>query len=1675
MANSQAPVKPVLVAPRGRPQSPLLIILVAWAVFTVLLVGGNLIANINWATPRLQHVMSELTNRHVTLGEIAWKINLNGLVVQTDMLHITELDGKPFMTAGPSEIGVDPEALMRGNIVIRHLGLRQAEAWAVEIEPGKWNFEDLFSIVENISSLKIEEGRLHIVQKSAFGTEQGKTVSGPVGLRIARRWIDRWKRAHVTTDVEDVYLELVRPQKDKEWPLKLSFTVPQPGYRTRVWTNVVGRGLLAEWAKNRYRFSVNAENVSARELEIFSKALTGVSGRLNMRLQGDGIFDKGMIVDVGLKTPGLVIPTEQYGTFVIDQTTSQVRFNIDPQQITWNDFRINTKNLRGSSKGSVKNWRTNNPVYNLTVSSRIDDLHQLAKILPAKMLPVGMLHGRRKPGERETLAQALYPARLTGRGNVSATIFNTGQVPRVASTIDISGVSTEALFSKGPLKQFSMLSMLSNKPIRLQASITTIPEKRAEIVSSRIFVDGSVINSTGHWDMQNDRSVINFEARGLNLATLDDEILRSDTIWQRIRRYIWLPSRNSFALSGKVDANGRVVTKGSNQSFLLISRLRDAGFRLKDGTLTTRHVNGVIRYDGQMTYFDKVTGELGPGKFAVSGRAQSTPGGSYNLNVSASHTDMAQARRLLEVVRVYEPMLKNMYGFVKEVDMTVHGTPNSPVVSMTAVPENIHLRFPHSNVRMRVLGGKIKYDNGPITFTNVIGTLGRGPFRMNGTISAKPYWYNLTIQASNQDIADTKSLLSAVHVSVPLLSGLRGTVKSANLSVVGSPDNPDIALVAYPRSVYSSLPNSNESVHISGGAVRLHDKTVFFDRTVGRMANSGFVMHGSVQLEPEVEYDLAINTQRADIADAVRLLKAFRIRAPLLTETRLLGSVSASAITLRGTAEAPVITLSATPLDIVAEFEDPSRNVRIHAGTIDYRNDVLTVRGMTISTRTSKLMLDATIANVSGVPEVRLLKVQSDGINLADADYYLRSPAIPGVVHDVYVDLLDRWQLADVRGRVFGDFIYKNDGRSQKSFEGYVSLVDAGAALALNDTTYQVTDLRGTLRSQGPEIVLEDVRGAVGSSVFQLSTRTVGFQSSDETWNGVFTGEMPADMAVALLPGSARAISGKVLSNRPLGLTTRFSVKPNSGEAQIDTAQISMGNYVLNIQGRYSWPPHGQPGQPEVDIALVSPLSIPAADFMSLIDPDRKFGNVIGNLKTDLALKGPLDRLIASGSIEFQNVSIPRFEISNISGLIKPEEMVISNFIDSDPPKPVTIVAKLDIKRATIRKLIARDIRGTMTLERPADSSDPSRVLLQDLVAYAADGRVVFDGSFTLFGRQNFDLLARAEGIDVNLLATHLLNLPNQIRGDLTADFSLCSSGYNARELLRNLHGDGQFCIKEGEVPELAKLQFKLTQANLLEQGLLGFNLNNLLASITPVKTSKFDEVSGRYWISRGIVHTNPLRYFGDDLRLWGSGKVDIPRDHIAMDMFGNVPRISRSVLGKFWGRIIGSFTLQNLLGGFLDGKDKKPRTFAFRVSAPLSDQEAIAKSIEESFHWLPNESRATPYPVLPEVQVSAQCPVPSLSPADETTSETPAETRAPSGATAPEEVPLPPTEAQTAPAEAKPADTGSVEIPASVPVAPPAPPAEAMQTEPAPRADLKELEKRVHRRRTVLRFIPFL
>jgi len=399
---------------------------------------------------------------------------------------------------------------------------------------------------------------------------------------------------------------------------------------------------------------------------------------------------------------------------------------------------------------------------------------------------------------------------------------------------------------------------------------------------------------------------------------------------------------------------------------------------------------------------------------------------------------------------------------------------------------------------------------------------------------------------------------------------------------------------------------------------------------------------------------------------------------------------------------------------------------------------------------------------------------------------------------------------------------------------------------------------------------------------------------------------------------------------------------------------------------------------------VLSSKPVLAKILLELVDPNIDTKAIKGTLDGFVSLTGPLRHPILTGKVKMDHLTNPDYHLSDVSGTISTDDKT-----DEDANKVISqdqtfqgSVARVDLDSINLRSLALNQVGGWLQIspgEAAPDSELPAPPILtlRGFTAKVAGGLVKVDGVVNM-GQHTGSFNSYLSNINTAEIVDKLFGAPGELSGIMNGEVHLNSNGSKQAEIVKNLDGTGSAVIKNGIVARFGQLQTKITQANLLEQGLFGFNFNNLLQSMVPVRTGQFKEVRSKYSISKGLLSIKELRYSGDDLRLWGAGQINLPDDKMDLDIAGNIPRVTQSFVGGKFGNLSRGITVSKLLSRLTFGRlenlpalpligdiaSDKPRTFSFKVDAQATDAKQITRTIEKSFKWLPNKQTASAHPV---------------------------------------------------------------------------------------------------------------
>lgn len=880
-------------------------------------------------------------------------------------------------------------------------------------------------------------------------------------------------------------------------------------------------------------------------------------------------------------------------------------------------------------------------------------------------------------------------------------------------------------------------------------------------------------------------------------------------------------------------------------------------------------------------------------------------------------------------------------------------------------------------------------------------------------VSLKKVWDKALASAETRKLIEKE--ITGTNPKNLLVSGFvrsQGNIKRTKKGL-------DVVLSASLREGGLVLPDKTLVANNVVGKLELKNGVMRLNNVEGKVGNTGrFSLTGQVNkiLSPTPQVDMIFYGNNIEFNNLGKVMNLVGLSFPAITEGHLTGRVKELSIKLLGPPKNPNVYLSASPEDIAYRPPGLSRSLRAVSGTILFANDVITLSDVDIVARGMKLTTSLVIEDLTGSARLKNVHVKSDGIDIADIDYYLASTVMPPPLRQQYKDFLNTYKIRNLHGRIYGDLVVEPRPAQDINIEGVIGCYSVGALVGQKgEFELPLERIAGIIAASGDELLIQDLSGNARSTEFQLNGSISNYKSKKPSWKTELRSTISASEFLDLVPRLTEGFAGgklKVQSQGPLILKAKiegdmeknkvifsshsdaknnFQIitpaitinQPQGEEMNLDgsistdtkgltlhNTNLLVGEAALTAQGQFNW----TPGQETINITILSPNPVPAKIIVGLVNPSMDTKNMMGSLDGFVALEGPVAHPKLTGKISMDRVSNKDYQLYDLNGSISTDNT------SAKDPYSVSL-AKIDIDRLRYHKLNINDVGGMIEVQMQ-ESKDKSqapmpKLLLRDITARLAGGLAKIDGYY--------DMDTSAVGVNAYLSKIHMeevvdrvFDSPDEMTGALDGEIHLTTRGVDDKEVLKNLEGTGQIVIEKGIVSRFGQLQNKLTQANFLFQGILGFNLNNLLQSVAPVRSGEFNELTSNFQVYKGALAIKELRFSGDDLRLWGAGTVNLMESNIDLDIAGTLPRVSESFLSGSLGKLSRNITVSGLLSKVTFGRlenlpslpiigdiaSDKPRAFAFKVQAPAQDAKQISKSIEKTFKFLPNRQAASAHPV---------------------------------------------------------------------------------------------------------------
>lgn len=772
-------------------------------------------------------------------------------------------------------------------------------------------------------------------------------------------------------------------------------------------------------------------------------------------------------------------------------------------------------------------------------------------------------------------------------------------------------------------------------------------------------------------------------------------------------------------------------------------------------------------------------------------------------------------------------------------------------------------------------------------------------------------------------------------------------------------------------------------------------------------ASGEFVASGFMMPAGDRKISLQVSGKQLNIAKVRELAREAGVSTDSagLSLDSMDGSLQELQLKVGGSSTKPVLSFKISGPDLVLEHNEPQgkHSFRLTSGSIEHSGGQTTVKDVSVSAGNGgKLIVSALINGPLDKGHLKSLALQTDGVELAEWRPLLGPSVLPADMLKALPPAFRPVKNAPVQGKLYGDLKISENSAGYEA-DGVFGFQNTGTRVGTRGVPLE--KLTGIIAFSPDQVIIQELTGFYGKSSFSLDGRLSDY-TQKLNWHGQLKGRFyPEELAgiiratgtgidleseekdaIALrLSGAGnpseyklsfygkaephaglRLSVGEIQVHQPQELPLSFDggVKVRTDSPyfiEMDKCIISVGEHELKLAGTLK-----ESGSTTIaDMKLNTAAPMPFQLLSTMLQPV-KTPSATGLSDLSLLFFGPVEALHVNGAVKLSGVNVPSMDVANLNAKLDLPDLPLK-------PKPddKVVPSHLTISSAQVGGLDIRDGQAEIV----SSASDTTRVSLKNGEAKIAGGKIKVNGFYEpetarYGGQLNIAKLSVAEFVD------------DYIKGDGKvsgqADVTLALHGDAGEGWMKSLNGNGKFSVHSGTIGSVGKLQGKLHGANLLQQGLLGFNINNFVQAVFPNKTGTFKAIEGEVGIKNGVIELVDVHYDGNDLRMRAAGAVNLPAGTVDIDVAGDIPRVATSIIPGAVGEMTREMTLQKLLGIVTlkqledlpslpllgDIAADNPRVFSFAVSAPFDKPEQITKSVEKTFKWLPPKPYASAHPV---------------------------------------------------------------------------------------------------------------
>ena len=1427
---------------------PIIIILAIIIIILYFLAIPRLI-DIEQHRPQIEKAVEERIDLPLTLGKMETSLTADlGIRVRFKSIDIKHSDQKDFISTGPVYIEIALPSLLRKKVVIREIKSERPTLYLARLQNGKFDIEQLIPERKE----RPEEYEV-IFRNTNIIINNYRLYFKDQFIEPAQSYTIIGQKIRINDLDPDKFIrvaakgQIVVPNKTNTI-FDFIFATELPIEEQKLWENELTlKGEIKNIYPDMYLPYIN------KYTPYQYSAISGLGDlEFNINMTKSRLIPNTFSIESTFRN----LAAKNKIIFNLPNTTKIIlRGNVNRDSLVLRDANIRREDVRARLQGNINNYRTRNRILDLRLNVDRTRISSLVSLFP------------------QGLNLPTRPLAVLQKYNVKGNLWVDVAIKGKPQDLD--------LFGNLRFNEFSMI--VDSKKIPKGSGRVDFKGKTYAI-DARAFVDPTgFIKTTGTITPSLNKLNLNVISNSIDLAEGKRLLLAISDIFG-----FPLGPVAQIAASGrgKIDIN----VSGPFDNINLQGYLNFINALVSHPGLSknAHDVVGFIRFRGNRVIYDNIKGFIEQSRVIANG--YSTLDGFSNvkltfseLNLTTAHQLIQNSRLLVEVQSILRDV-RNTSG-IADVIIYLTGGPRAVAASGNIIFQGASLSYAGLTQPIRDLVGQLRFDPQGVFLNSLRGRIAQSPITAEGTVRGAIV--NINISSPRLDLFAIRQLILTSPFLVTAKDALQDFTSlsgfaDTRLKLAGRID--EELFQTLQLDVINAVFQHRQAgfpARITGGRIFLTQNAISFRNIRGVALGATIRLTGIVtglpaQLNPQLNI-------------IVRNLPFNRIRqvaqSPLVTQD--IRQILDEFTDLRGQINANIRLLPQTYSanigfnETFAIYQPADLPIEVSTGNLIVTPQTITLENLYTILSNSFVYLDGLINNYRTEPVLDLLasaRVSSDDID-EYINQYLEEPivaegAIP--ITALAQGQLDDWRLSAQMTLPIGTSLYYREyiGLPQDRIrvaslnaEGTLNRIEVeNLEIAVGDDITNVglsasplpniaTNLERLLAAQGTinELQTEEpvFENFIVTTPNPLDITLINPVIEDQTQRALFTsGEFTAR---ALLEGNVFSpqVTGNAALNDVLITTRQTLIDYANLEFNVDNIILTDSN--INIAG--------------------SPMRVAAI--------------------ADTDFTRPV-------TIQEMSINSSSFNVDEITeALRQPEEQITREEEEIAP-----IVVNRGILVAN--ELIIGDLITTNFSS--CFNFGPDWILNMPNIAFESSGGQA-EGRLS-YNIQTTELISNlaVHGMQANAVATTFLSTPNEVYGTLEGTAEFRTRGRTRQELIANADGFADFLIVDGRLVRLGSLEYLLRAANILQSGITGLTLNNIIDVIAPRETGTFEELGGTLTALDGILTTDNLSSRGENLSLFLEGEMDMLTNYADITILGRLSRRIAGLLGPIGNISIGTF-----------------------------------------------------------------------------------------------------------------------------------------------------------------------